>query len=79
VVVVTHALYSVPVFTVTLGNVAIYSKIPPLEAGVGVKTKEVGLEETGLNASVSRILLLMLLHYLRKQVQLHHLSPKMSG
>jgi hypothetical protein len=45
---------SAPEFTVTLGNVATYSKIPALEPGLGVIVKEVRLEETGLNPSVSR-------------------------
>jgi len=54
----THALYSVPEFTVTLGNVATYSIIPVLELGFGVVLKEERLDETGLNASVSRNLTL---------------------
>jgi hypothetical protein len=50
----TQVLYSSPEFTVTLGNVATYSKIPVLEFGFGVIVKEVKLEEIGSNASVSR-------------------------
>ncbi len=39
--------YTLPVSTVTLGNVATYSRIPALESGLGVIVK-------GLNPSVFR-------------------------
>src|SRR5919107_2003809 len=44
----THALYSVPEFTVIFGNVATYSIIPVLEFGFGVILKKERLDETGL-------------------------------
>ncbi len=62
-VVITHALYSAPRSTLTFGNVATYSIIPPAEGLVVDGVKAVGLGDF-IDGSVSRILPLMLRHCL---------------
>src|SRR5215204_7258966 len=52
-VVITHALYSAPRSTVTFGNVATYSIIPPAEGLVVDGVKAVGLGDF-IDGSVSR-------------------------
>src|SRR5215208_543527 len=47
-VVITHALYSAPTYTVTLGKVATYSIIPPFVPGLVIEeVKAVGLGNFG--------------------------------
>ena len=46
-VVITHALYSAPIFTVTFGKVATYSIIPPFVPGLVIEVKAVGLGNFG--------------------------------